>query len=113
MEAADCPGTGGQRLLTFQQSLFAISNKHENENPSCANARTGAPPASIDALANTRASYFATQEYELSDPAGPFEYFGYSGYEHIGRLRSPAVTGTDFPGALPFSTQSTIRPSRL
>src|ERR1035438_3922179 len=43
----------------------------------------------------------------------PFEYFGYSGYEHIGRLRSPEVTRTDFPGALPFSTQSKVRSRRL
>ena len=57
--------------------------------------------------------YFAAHVYELADPAGPFEYFGYSGYEHIGKLRSPAVTVTDFPGALPLSTQSRIRPRRL
>ena len=56
--------------------------------------------------------HWAAQAYGPADPAGPLEYFGYSGYEHIGMLRSPAVTVTDFPGDLPFSTQSIINPRR-
>ena len=52
------------------------------------------------------------QRYDEASPAGPLTYFGNSGYEHIGRLRSPAVTVTDLPGALPRSTQSVSSPTR-
>jgi hypothetical protein len=49
--------------------------------------------------------------YELADWTSPIRNRGYDGYEHTGKLRSPAVTVTDIPGACPFSTQSNNKPS--
>ena len=46
-------------------------------------------------------------------PPGRSNTAGTPDTKHIGRLRSPAVTGIDFPGALLFSTQSTIRREML
>src|SRR6478609_1161517 len=51
--------------------------------------------------------YFALHAYDSAASTGPFKYFGYSGYEHIGKLLAPAVTLMNFAGALPCSTQST------
>src|SRR5579863_7836274 len=44
------------------------------------------------------------QTYESAEATGPSRYLGNSGYEHIGKLRLPAVTLIDFPGATFFST---------
>ena len=41
------------------------------------------------------ADQFKAQTYELAAAAGPPAYFGYVGYEHNGRLFSPAVTVND------------------
>ena len=56
--------------------------------------------------------YLALQLYESAASTCPLLYFGYSGYEHIGKLRSPAVTLMDLPGAMPFSTQSVSSATR-
>jgi hypothetical protein len=58
------------------------------------------------------ARYFAAQVYDEAAPTGPLTYFGNSGYEHIGKLRSPAVTVTDLPGALPPSTHCVMIATR-
>jgi hypothetical protein len=50
--------------------------------------------------------------YDDAEVAGPPTYFGYVGYEHSGRLFSPAVTVIDIPGATPRSTQSNSSASR-
>lgn len=49
------------------------------------------------------------QRYDDADASGPLMYFGYVGYEHSGRLFSPAVTVIDIRGATPRSTQSKSR----
>src|SRR4029079_17833889 len=59
----------------------------------------------------SRATDQRAHSYEAADCAGPSLYRGYAGYEQSGRLFSPAVTVTDIPGALPFSTQSNSRPA--
>ena len=48
---------------------------------------------------------FKAQTYELAEPDGPPTYLGYVGYEHNGKLFSPAVTIKDLAGATFFSTQ--------
>ena len=53
----------------------------------------------------------ATHSYALAEVGFPVRYRGYVGYEQSGRLLSPAVTVTDMPGAVSFSTQSNRRPS--
>ena len=58
----------------------------------------------VDAVAT------AAHSYELAAPGCPPVYRGYVGYEHSGRLFSPAVTVTDIPGAMLFSTQSNNKP---
>jgi len=45
-------------------------------------------------------------------PPAPVTCLGYEGYEHSGRLFSPAATVTDMPGATPRSTQSNSRARR-
>src|SRR5436190_21859059 len=52
--------------------------------------------------------------YDDAEVAAPPTYFGYVGYEHSGRLFSPAVTVIDIPGATPRSTQlkSSVRRSQ-
>jgi hypothetical protein len=66
------------------------------------------PPSKGGELKTPKASQFEPQTYELAAPDGPLTYFGYVGYEHNGRLFSPAVTVNDLPGAIFFSTQSVM-----
>jgi len=51
----------------------------------------------------------AAHSYDAAAGAPPL-YRGYVGYEHSGKLFSPAVTVTDIPGATLFSTQSNNKP---
>ena len=61
-------------------------------------------------------AYFqdTSQWYDDAEVAAPPTYFGYVGYEHSGRLFSPAATVVDIPGATPRSTQlkSSVRRSQ-
>src|SRR4029079_10217939 len=63
--------------------------------------------------ARSRAARYLPQTYELATPDGPPTYFGCVGYEHNGRLFSPAVTVRDLAGVIFFSTQSVSTLRRL
>ena len=74
-----------------------------------------APSPPPDGYGRTSAviDQFKAQTYELAAPDGPPTNFGYVGYEHNGRLFSPAVTVNDLAGVTFFSTHSVSTLRRL
>src|SRR5688572_30026153 len=60
----------------------------------------------VSSLGVMTRTHYCVQRYDVALSTGPRVYRGNAGYEHSGRLRSPAFTTTDDGGAMFRSTQS-------